>query len=713
MQDCALTRPPDMVAPENMAAFFNLIARRAILALCFIWFVGGTGAAALDNVLTNAAQIRDLTQAEATQRLPALVRGIVVTEAGPPGNLAVVIADDTAGIYVLATTNTFANVRRGDLLEIDGVTDPGEFAPIIRAKSVRRLGSRPVPEPREVTFEQMIAGSLDGQPVEVSGVVRSWARITDPNEFGVWHMELAVGGGRLTVSSNGEHPPGVEQDAEVRVQGVCFYQFNNRRQVLSPLVLISKDVPVQIEKPAAVDPFATPLRPAASLLQFSPTTDYKHRVHARGVVTYQQPGVSVWLRDETSGMQLQTHQAGTLKEGDEIDVVGYVRYGAEALFLEDGAFRLRKAGTAPAPMKLETPNDAFDHEEDLVSIEAKLTEVQRILEGWAITFQEREMSFKAVLRTLGTERPPGNWQAGSRVRVSGICLVVPDDSRPVISGGVWRPRSFQVLLRSPGDILVLTPAPWWTPAHFILLFAILAGASLLVTALVMLSARRHLREQAVHRAMAEAEFAAILSERNRVAREIHDTLAQGLAATSVQLTLAKKNVNGASEALGHHLDTAHQLVRESLAEARDSIWNMRSHVLESSDLEGALKEILKQRCDGTGIETSVEVSGRSRRFAPILENNLLRVAQEAIFNATKHASAKHIVVKLDFRERQFRLSVRDDGCGFDTTHPPMGDGGFGLTAMRERAAELKGDLNIRSGPQQGTEIIFSVPLSGE
>src|ERR1700749_2013402 len=107
MQDCALTRPPDMVDPENMAAFFNLIARQEILALFFIWFVGGTGAAALDNVLTNAAQIRDLTQAEATQRLPALVRGIVVTEAGPPGNLAVVIADDTAGIYVLATTNTF------------------------------------------------------------------------------------------------------------------------------------------------------------------------------------------------------------------------------------------------------------------------------------------------------------------------------------------------------------------------------------------------------------------------------------------------------------------------------------------------------------------------------------------------------------------------------------------------------------------------------
>jgi signal transduction histidine kinase len=302
------------------------------------------------------------------------------------------------------------------------------------------------------------------------------------------------------------------------------------------------------------------------------------------------------------------------------------------------------------------------------------------------------------------------------VRVSGICSVISDDSRPVISG-VWPPRSFQrsfqILLHSPDDLQLITPAPWWTPAHIILVFGIVAGASLLATALVMLAARRRLREQAVHRAMAEAEFAAILSERNRVAREIHDTLAQGLAATSIQLTLAKKNVNGASEALGHHLDAAQKLVRESLAEARDSIWNMRSHVLESRDLAGALGEILKQRCDGTGIETSVEVSGQSRRFAPIVENNLLRIGQEAIFNATKYAKAKRIVVKLEFGEKEFRLLVRDDGCGFDTAHPPTGLGGFGLMAMRERAGELKGDLQVNSDGERGTQVRFTVPLSGE
>lgn len=701
-----------------MPAPFDSARLRTSLLLLAAWVVllSATIAAATENVLTNAAQVRNLTVGEASQALPVRIHGVVVTEADAEGSRAAeraaVIADDTAGIYVLGPTNIFSDVHRGELLDIVGVTDPGEFAPIILVKSVHYLATTPLPTPLKVTFQQMIAGTLDGQLVEVSGVVRSWEPITATNEFGKWHMELAVGDGRLTVSSNGQHPAGVEQDAEVRVQGVCFYQFNDKRQVISPLVLISRDAPIHIEKSAPADPFNAPVRAVSSLLQFSPSADYQHRVHVRGIVTFQQRSLFVWLRDQVSGLRVQTHQSQQLQSGDDIDVVGYVRYGAEAPVLEDAVFQRRSSGSPPQPMNLTRPDDAFDHQEDLVSIDAILTDVQPVLEGWSFTFQDQGTTFKAILRRLVAERVLGHWQNQSRVRVSGICLAIPDDSRTVISG-IWHPRSFQILLRSPDDLMVITPAPWWTPPHIILLFAVIAGASLLVTALVMLSARRRLREQAIHRAMAETEFAAILSERNRVAREIHDTLAQGLAATSVQLTLAKKNANGASESLNHHLEAAHELVRESLAEARDSIWNMRSHVLESSDLAGALREVLKQRCDGTGIETNVEVSGRSRRLAPILENNLLRIGQEAIFNATKHAKPKHILVKLEFGEKHFRLAVQDDGCGLETNGSPRTDGGFGLTAMRERATELKGELKVGSVNQRGTEILVTVPLSGE
>src|SRR5579862_6065379 len=152
------------------------------------------------------------------------------------------------------------------------------------------------------------------------------------------------------------------------------FVFNARRQVLSPLVLISRDVSVQIEKAAPADPFASPIRPVSTLLQFSPSTDYKHRVHVRGIVTHQQPGSYLWLRDQGSGLRVQSRQPETLRVGDDVDVVGYVHYGAAVPVLEDCLFRRRGGGPAPEPVKLNTPDEALDHEEDLISVDATLTE---------------------------------------------------------------------------------------------------------------------------------------------------------------------------------------------------------------------------------------------------------------------------------------------------------------------------------------------------
>jgi len=154
-------------------------------------------------------------------------------------------------------------------------------------------------------------------------------------------------------------------------------------------------------------------------------------------------------------------------------------------------------------------------------------------------------------------------------------------------------------------------------------------------------------------------------------------------------------------------------VSGSLEEARNSIWNMRSQVLETGDLAGALKNILQQMADGMELATKFEVTGRVRRLAPVVESNCLRAGQEAITNAIRHAQAGQLAVRLEFGEKQFRLVVADDGRGFDPANPPPSGGGFGLVGMRERAAELKGVLLVRSAPGQGTEISLSVPLAGE
>ena len=159
------------------------------------------------------------------------------------------------------------------------------------------------------------------------------------------------------------------------------------------------------------------------------------------------------------------------------------------------------------------------------------------------------------------------------------------------------------------------------------------------------------------------------------------------------------------------VDEARQQARASLSEVRNAIWNMRSQVLETGDLASALKSVLHSLADATHLESELQVIGNARRFAPVVENNLLRIGQEAITNAVKHAQAKHIEVVLKFDERQFEMSVSDDGRGFDPAHPPTSEGGLGLTSMRERAAELNDTLTVNNAPEKGTVIRFLLPLA--
>jgi signal transduction histidine kinase len=659
-------------------------------------------------VLTNAAQILNLTAAQAAQALPVRLHGVVVDESDPREK-ALILADESGSLYISAAKNIFAPYHRKDRLQIIGVTSPGEFAPCVLAKEARKLGAGATPLARPVTYQQLITGALDAQYVEITGVVRQcWPAA--PGED-TWRIVLAADGGTIPIRIPVPQDPQIDPDAEVTIQAVCLYSFNQKRQVLSPVLQVPRGVLASINKLSPPDPFAAPIRPSVSLLQYSRELPYGHRIHVRGIVTRSQPGSLVWIRDGSSGLRIQIRQTDDLQPGDEIDVLGFPAYGSSTPGLEDAIYRKVRAATPPAPLRLTNPPEAYDHQDDLVSMEARLTDIEPEQDGIVLTLEQNNTFFKAILKLpLHPNIQPG-WQPDSLVRVAGICVVTYDDARPVM--GIWHPQSFQILLRSAADLTVIKSPPWWTTSHVIILLGILTGGSLLVSGVVMLVARRRLNEQTHRRAMAEAEFSAILSERNRLAREIHDTLAQGLTATSVQLQLVKIHASGASDSASHHIELAQQMVRDSLEEARNSIWNMRPQVLETGDLVSALKNILKQLSAGIVSDSHFEVVGRERRLPATIENNVLRLGQEAIANVVNHANAKQIKVTLEFGEKQFSLTVADDGRGFDPANPPPSEGGFGLVGMKERAKELNGKLKVRSAPNQGTEISLSIPLVGE
>lgn len=206
-----------------------------------------------------------------------------------------------------------------------------------------------------------------------------------------------------------------------------------------------------------------------------------------------------------------------------------------------------------------------------------------------------------------------------------------------------------------------------------------------------------------------SQFSAVLAERNRIAREIHDNLAQDILGISVQLELVTRLLTNNTEKAKAHLDRARILVRNSMSEARRYVWDLRSQELEKKDLPAALGDIARRLTSDTEVQTVVQVSGTFRPLSASLESNLLRIGQEAINNALKHARAQHIFINLNFEQQQVRLSVRDDGCGFSL---PVQDsnGHFGLISMRERAQQVGGKLLVNSDIGSGTEIVIEAPI---
>ena len=208
----------------------------------------------------------------------------------------------------------------------------------------------------------------------------------------------------------------------------------------------------------------------------------------------------------------------------------------------------------------------------------------------------------------------------------------------------------------------------------------------------------------------QKQFDAVLAERTRIAREIHDNLAQEMLGISVQLEVVARTMPAGAEAAQTHLDRVRMLVRHGIAEARRYVWDLRSQALDKADLPTALTDTAKRLTADSPVETQIEVSGAFRPLPASIEDNLLRICQEAINNAVAHANPKQVKVQLSFDIQRVQLSVRDNGTGFDVSAGEK-NGHFGLLGMRERAERIGGTLNILSSPGSGTEVVVEVPIS--
>lgn len=716
----------------------------AIAALCAAFST--TSAQPSPDTITNASDILSLP-AERAYGSNVLIHG-VVTAAQPDAEWSgrFFIQDATAGIFVeYIGTN---QPQPGDLLEVTGISHPGGYAPIISQPHWHKLGTAPLPEAKPIPVEQLMAGIEDSQRVEISGIVRTFRP-----KGSVIIFEIASGGYRLDV--NTPPPPGIEPQtligAQVRIRGTAATFFSGKlRHLITVTLHVPRAEDFIIENVAGGDPFAARIIPLDSLAQYRSEHQVSQRVHVQGIVTYQRPGEDLFLQDSTGGMQVKSRMVKPVEVGDIVEAVGFPNFEQFLPVLQDAVFR--KVGTrrdVPITKKVTIGelNGGFRHA-DLVALQGKvLDSTERWINSSSggpsrqrriLTLQNSNFLFSVESPISQIETENVEVPVGSLIEVSGICLT------KIIEDG--RLQSLQLLLPTPRNLRILETPSWWTPQRLLLGLAGLCAVLLIAMSWIVMISRKNLalknsireKEQAQiglqhandrleervkerteqlklqisARQEAEVQFQAVLTERTRLAQELHDTLEQTLTGIALQMDTAAKFSPTDQQRADHHLELARNLVTQSQTEVRCSVWDLRSKSPEPIDLATLLLKIGTQLTEDTDIKVQVKAVGRVRPLSELIEENLLRIAQEALTNIIKHARATEANITLDYGPQNIILTIADNGAGFIVTQQvgPQ-EGHFGLLGITERTNRLRGKVTLTSEPGKGTMIQALIPIN--
>ncbi len=662
--------------------------------------------------LNTIKAVRALTQDESAKGYPVRIRG-VVTHFDEQAKTGLIVHDGQFGQFVMppqerSVVAAWRELRHGDAVEIVGRTVRGGFAPNVEPTSIRNLGRGTLPTPKHIAFTSMLTGRSDCDYVEVEGVVQRMWRSPDPNMRTLF-ADVAFGEGVLRATFWEYSPNDLDRfiDARVRLRGNIGTLFGRTEQLrgVSLFAGRTRDI-VMLEPPP--EPFALPVRSIRSMYNYSAAGEVNRRIRIRGVVTCYIAGRPVeisdfsstalfryvrhvlYVNDGSDGARIETEQAQQLRPGTIVDVAGFPAVTPGKPILTNAIFKVAGEAPQPLPVTLDAPNAITpDNDATLVRMRGQLLSMLTNPTERVLVLRVGDTVIDANLEPdAGTDRLE-RIRPGSLVSVTGV-----------YSYQWGPPPAFRLFLRSSQDVNVVALAPWWTAQHtgvMAIILAFVAGGAVLWVRTISNRKRR--------------EYQAVLNERTRVARELHDTLEQGLAGISLQLEAVAGSLPTSPASAQQSLDVARQMLRYSQEEARRSVMDLRSQALESRDLVGALTDLAKQMTQSSNVLATVRVEGTARRLDASCEHHLLRVGLEAVTNAIKHSGARRIWITLRFQDGGTDLIVEDNGCGlrYEAPDTDVAGGRFGLQGIRERMDKLGGVLRIESNMNVGTRVAVSVP----
>ena len=640
--------------------------------------------------LTTALEVRRLSADDALKGLEVRLRG-TVTFVGVPGS--VFLQDETAGTFFRTSNSSMP--QPGDVVEVVGRTHLGHYLPGLGMSTCRILGKGEMPKAIEAGYDDLVSGYYHYQWVAIEGIVRTQGTLED----GRGVIKVALGNRCVEVRmETKEAPPQSWVDSRVRVEGLAAGSINSRRQLVQPFLRTLDWSSVRVRTPAPAED-DVPRVSASELLTFRSAMHGNHRIRIGGVVTALAANRTVFVRSETTAFAIRFVQSEPLKVGDRIDVLGFPQLERFSASVIDAKLVAREEGPPPPPRTMTvTQLIENSHDGELVALTAWVTDSFRSGTDYVLTLQGNSRAVQARIPVAESGVP-----VGSRVRVTGICQV----ESSVDSGYNARPESISLRVRSLDDIVVLQAPSWWTVRRLGLVLAMLASALLVGGLWIFLLRRQVVRQTSALRRRIESEAA--LQERNRIAREFHDTLEQELTGLGLRLDAAAKR---AFDEKGQGLIRASRgLVSKIQVETRNLISDLRSPAESTGDLVTVLREVVEAHADRPGVSVVLQAQPLSTRLPAGVLHHLRMIASEGVTNALKHAKASRIEIRESAQDERLTLEVHDNGFGFDIEGKTQGQvGHFGCVGIRERCRKIGADVVWQSEPGRGTSLIVTLPL---
>jgi signal transduction histidine kinase len=673
-----------------------------------IWVTTGDGISVVESGNTNStlASTNELAQA-ATSQPPAAMggfyttRGVVTFSDRVFDKDCLFVQEGTAAMFVSMENFAYHNpLKVGQLLDLGGALIADKSLPIITPLAFTEVGWGALPAADMEALQSPVSGDHDGKWTQLEGVVHA------VNSNGT----LSVMGPRESVSAWLGHTRSNELsryvDAKVRLWGVLSLS-----TLPTPMLLVPSRSFVEVDEPAALNPFSAPLRPIADLKHETGEPSLVHRIKVIGEVTLKD---TEWffVQDRTGGIRVQATVDTAVKIGQSVEVVGFPAARGATRIISDAVVRSAAEFPGAPPSKLDLSEGLPGRQNgSLIRVEATLLKTKTIGSSQILELQHEGRIFTAtLLREHGRVK---DIAPGSQVDITGVC---DTESIAVPLGTTAKEKaalaSLNIWLRSPGDLVVLSGPPWWTWKRAALLISTLLTILTAALLWVYFLRRRLRRQKALQLAFSRQVLKRLEDERRRIAANLHDGLGQVLIAIRNQTLVAmqrSQEENGVRKRLEEISDTTSQ----ALDEVRQITQGLRPYQLNRLGLTKAIRAILNQVSSDSRIVFASRVDDVDNVFDQDAEIHVYRIVQEAINNVIKHSAANEAAVVIKNRNGVVSVSIRDNGRGFDLNSVSASEPnalGYGLSGIAERVRILGGTLIVDSRPAKGTNLSVEIPV---